>query len=171
MKLRVQVIKRDFPGEGFCLSYDPKGHLPGSPEDITQGPLPTLALRENKHKPGGRDRGKPFSGRLPVEDERRIKLSLVTIAAVLPTRLGQKIPLSGFKSQQEDALRQVRRVGEQTELFTIDADSVIPGKALGDLLDCLKAGDYVGVNAIFRRVRAISGTWIPAGGSSWMVSL
>jgi len=150
----IQVIKRDSSGEGFCLAYDPKGHLPASPEDITKRPLPTLALPDSQREPGGRGREKPLAGRLSAEDERRIRLSLTTIVEVLPTRGGQKIPLSSFKSQNEDALRQLRTVGEQTELFTLGADNVVAGKALMNLLDCLKAGDYVGVNAIFRRVPA-----------------
>lgn len=149
----IQVIEKSAPAGGFCLRYDPKDHLPGEPEDVREGLLPTASTHDTKRKPDGTGAGKPSKG-APVEEPRKIKLSLQKIAEALPTSLEQRIPFSSFASQPVDSLRQLRMVGEQTGLFTFEAEHVVAGEALPSLLYCLRAGDYVGVNAIFRRVPA-----------------
>jgi hypothetical protein len=138
--------------EVFQLSYDPRAHQPGGIEDISKE-LPSDASRSEKDpKPGDRDRTRSSKTRSTSGEERRIKLSMSAIVDVLPTRPGQRVPLTKFKPKDEDALRQLRLVGEQTGLFVVEDESVLGATALDLLLKHLQTADYIGVNAIFRRV-------------------
>src|SRR5262249_45517723 len=98
---------------------------------------------------GGGDKS---SAKPVAASDRGLKLSLLSIIDVLPTAVGQKVPLAAFKPKDPDSIRQLWQIGETTELFSQDGERVVAGAGLPALLSALKTSDYLAVNAIFRKV-------------------
>jgi hypothetical protein len=57
---------------------------------------------------------------IPQNPRRRLKLSLVPVFPVMPSRVGQRLSLSDFTPTDEDSLRQLTQIGQLTGLFTVD---------------------------------------------------
>ena len=138
------------PRDEFTLSYDHRKQRPGKQEEVEVdlAPAPWAAPQVGISKTPT----KPTKTLLASNSrDRRIKLSLPRIIDVLPTRKGQSVPLSLFLASDEDSLRQLRQVGQATELYEVKETEVVDGPSLAQLLASLASNDYLGVNEIFRR--------------------
>jgi hypothetical protein len=138
--------------DSFSLTHDTRLQYPGSPSDLTSGrPLTAPPVAE----PSAKQARPSKQVRPAAHDEREplLQVRLATILEVLPTRPGQQIDVSEFKSNHEHRQRQWRQIGDATGLFEVTETAVRSGPALPDLLAALKKRDYMAVNAIFRRVR------------------
>ena len=137
----------DDPTESFSLTYDPRAHAPGHPEGVTRGltvtPTPPATPRAG---------GAPKAARATVATDRTLKLSLTSIVPVLPTHPTQRRPISAFDPRDADSLRQLRQIGEATQLYREESEHIVAGPALTVLLKALEDLDYVAVNRIFRKV-------------------
>jgi hypothetical protein len=131
----------------FDLVYNYKGQRPGGLEDID------VKLPDETLLPSGPTaaKGRRLAVRTSKATEGLIKLSLAKIVDVLPTRADQRTSLRNFGARDEHAIRQLRQVGELTDLYRLEGEEIIAGPALAELLSRLDDGDYLRVNEIFRR--------------------
>ncbi len=121
------------------LSYNYKTQRPSEAEDVIVNDRdPDSTLQEVAPSPS-----KPT--------ERTIKLRLAKIIEALPTRLDQKVPLQNFTLLDKDSLRQFRQVGDLTDLYKVEGETIAPGPSLESLLSALAVSNYVQINKIFRR--------------------
>lgn len=136
----------------FSLCYEGARHWPGEHPPICLGPL----LQDSPAVPASANQGPDTSSRgddgaTPGGGQGRLRVKLDSLLAVLPTRPRQSRNIASFPSKDEDQLRQLRQIGEQTGLFSIDGEKVLAGDRLNALLNALKKNDYISVNDIFRR--------------------
>lgn len=129
----------------FALSFDGRTHLPGH--------APTIALGEPSQMSVPPKRSaKKAAPEVATPIRRRLKLSLTTLLNVLPTRVGQSVPLSNFEAKDEDAFRQLVQIGQATDLYAVSDEKIIGQPGLEPFLAALQQRDYLAVNAVFRKI-------------------
>jgi hypothetical protein len=128
----------------FVLSFDGRTHLPGHAPTITIGDPGQMSVSPK--------RSAKKAPEVAVPIRRRLKLSLTTLLNVLPTRVGQSIPLSNFEAKDEDAYRQLVQIGQATDLYTVTDDKIVGQPGLEPFLAALQRRDYIAVNAVFRKI-------------------
>gem|GEM_PF-4973600 len=133
----------------FGLSYDQRHHMPGdSPLVKISDPYDTSSFA----RVGKKTKVKTPAPLVPAR--RNFKLSLQTVFSAVPTRTGQRIPLSQFKLT-DDSARQFEQIGEITGLFQVeDSLWVVAAAGLEGFLNALRRRDYVAVNTPFKRLPA-----------------
>jgi hypothetical protein len=172
------------PGEGaedtaFSLVYDPRSHLPGSAMIAWEEPAPldesargaeaggAVSPERSSKKPTKTKKKQsatapskgvktPSKSAKPAAPSARALLTirLPLVLDVLPTKPGERTPLAAFRGKDNKALKELQQLGEETGLYHVGTKEIEGGPALADLLTKLDARDYLGVNAIFRKVRA-----------------
>ncbi len=137
--------------DDFGLSYDQKYHMPGD--------CPRVRLGEAYDLSSFPGVGKRVKGKAPVSvvsPRKNFKLSLQAVFSAVPTRTGQRIPLSQFRLT-DDSARQFEQIGEVTGLFQVeDSRWVVAAAGLEGFLNALKRRDYVAVNTPFKKIPAYS---------------
>jgi hypothetical protein len=131
----------------FGLSYDPRRHMPGDPPHVEFGEAHKLTPSATVGK-----RAKGTARADSVTTRRMLKLSLQPVLLAMPTRRGQRVPLSQFKPTDVDSARQFEQIGEVTGLFRVeDSQWVVAAEGLEAFLTALRRRDYIAVNAPFKR--------------------
>jgi len=153
-------VRSSTRSQAFGLRYDGRSHVPGEPPQIDKIDVDSAAavsarsgtgLAKARSDGGGHSTG-----------DRGIKLAITHVLAVLPMKPGTKVPMSLFPRRDEDALRQLRQIGDLTGLYSMQDDFVVDGPALPDLLHALHAGDYETVNRLFARHPTYARTLVDA---------
>lgn len=131
----------------LVLRHEVRKQRPGEEDDVN------VSISDKPWVPQsriGRSQRRTAVTATPSTD-RKLKLGIKSILSILPTRAGQHNPLQMFTARDEDAVRQLRQVGQLTRLFNVEAEEVVASTDLDHLLDALGKGDYLAVNAIFAR--------------------
>jgi hypothetical protein len=146
---KLRVLRDDKPE--FDLIYNYRVQRPGEKEEIEIGPPDDARLTAGIKKPKGRRLAPRPTPTTTKTTEATIKIPLLRIVEVLPTRSDQRTQLRTFGTRDEHAIRQLRQLGEMTGLYRVQGEEIDAGPALDQLLAALSGGDYLLVNKIFRR--------------------
>jgi|SRR5215213_2379201 len=162
------------------LVYNYKVQRPGELEDIDVKP-PDETLLSSGSPPA---KGRRSAPRPSKTTDGMIKISLLKIVEVLPTRTDQRTSVRNFGPRDEHAIRQLRQIGDLTGLYKVEDEEIIAGPALEELLSSLADGDYLRVNQIFRRhptydkvlkaaetTRRFSNSAVDGAATGWAVNL
>lgn len=135
----------DAKGAGWRVAFDPRNVWPGAELSVEYGPIPP--------PPAAATPTAATSATTPG----RLDVAITSVLAVVPTEVGLTTQLDAAGINDKAALRQLQRIGEETELFSVADDVVSPGASLPSLLQALRDCDYDVVHAIFSRVPSYQG--------------
>jgi hypothetical protein len=142
-RLEGDATRDNLITDAFALVFNQWKHRPGSRIEVSIG------------NPDELKGAKPVVSHATAEPpKRRLKLSLLRVFEVMPTRVGGRVPLSDFKQKGEDSLRQLAQIGHATDLFSVSAKWVEGLPGIDRLLAALQRRDYIELNEIFRKLPA-----------------
>lgn len=160
-QLDVVPVDDNESATGFRMRYVRRHHLPGRREEITVTDIDASARKDVKKLPSREQSGqrgqkvRPAARKASIDEgvDSSLQITLPDLLEILPWPSDRPVLLEELKLS-EKRLRQIRYIGQVTELYGLTETCVEAGPALSKLILFLERRDYLAVNEIFQRVPA-----------------